>query len=105
MNARVPACALNAEQAQSQISALWDAQIVPQLQDYIRIPAKSPLFDADWAREKELAADTFAAGITSCEIMHALIRNHLDGAMAGYNNPDDPHPHPDARLKAAGTCA
>lgn len=62
-------------------------------------------FDADWAREKELAADTFAAGITSCEIMHALIRNHLDGAMAGYNNPDDPHPHPDARMKAAGTCA
>ena len=49
MNARVPASALNAEQAQSQINALWDAQIVPQLQDYIRIPAKSPLFDADWA--------------------------------------------------------
>jgi acetylornithine deacetylase/succinyl-diaminopimelate desuccinylase-like protein len=49
MNARIPACALNAEQAQSQISALWDAQIVPELQDYIRIPAKSPTFDADWA--------------------------------------------------------
>ncbi|MFM2058121.1 MAG: hypothetical protein RLY71_2506 [Pseudomonadota bacterium] len=26
----------------------WDEQIVPQLTDYIRIPAKSPLFDPDW---------------------------------------------------------
>ena len=49
MNARVPPFALNAEQALSQVGALWDAQIVPQLQDYIRIPAKSPMFDADWA--------------------------------------------------------
>jgi len=26
----------------------WDAQIVPQLVEYIRIPNKSPMFDADW---------------------------------------------------------
>ncbi len=26
----------------------WDRDIVPALQDYIRIPAKSPIFDADW---------------------------------------------------------
>ena len=26
----------------------WDKQIIPALQDYIRIPAKSPNFDADW---------------------------------------------------------
>ena len=30
-------------------SAVWDAQIVPQLQDYIRIPAKSPMFDHQWS--------------------------------------------------------
>ncbi|MBV6783887.1 M20 family metallopeptidase [Xanthomonas campestris pv. uppalii] len=26
----------------------WDREIVPQLVDYIRIPNKSPMFDADW---------------------------------------------------------
>ncbi|MGA7964862.1 MAG: M20/M25/M40 family metallo-hydrolase [Gammaproteobacteria bacterium] len=29
-------------------SDTWDKQIIPALQDYIRIPAKSPNFDADW---------------------------------------------------------
>ena len=49
MNARVPAEVLNATQTLHQVSALWDDQIVPRLEDYIRIPAKSPMFDADWA--------------------------------------------------------
>ncbi len=31
------------------IGELWDAEIVPQLVDYIRIPNKSPMFDAQWA--------------------------------------------------------
>ena len=48
MNARVPSSVLDAAQTLDQVSGLWDAQIVPQLQDYIRIPAKSPMFDADW---------------------------------------------------------
>ena len=30
------------------ISELWDAEIVPQLMEYIRIPNKSPMFDRDW---------------------------------------------------------
>jgi acetylornithine deacetylase/succinyl-diaminopimelate desuccinylase-like protein len=29
---------------------MWDEQIVPQLVDYIRIPNKSPMFDADWVK-------------------------------------------------------
>ena len=29
---------------------LWDDEIVPALTRYIEIPAKSPMFDADWAR-------------------------------------------------------
>ncbi len=37
-------------------SALWDDEVVPQLVDYIRIPALSPAFDADWARSGQLAA-------------------------------------------------
>ena len=31
------------------VGSLWDAQIVPQLTEYIRIPNKSPMFDARWA--------------------------------------------------------
>ncbi len=56
MNARQPTTALDAAQTRSQIDALWDSQIVPQLADYIRIPAKSPLFDADWAANGHIDA-------------------------------------------------
>src|SRR3569623_708508 len=31
------------------IGGLWDDEIVPQLIEYIRIPNKSPMFDAKWA--------------------------------------------------------
>lgn len=31
------------------VGDLWDKQIVPQLVEYIRIPNKSPMFDAKWA--------------------------------------------------------
>ncbi|BBD79705.1 M20 family metallopeptidase [Aerosticca soli] len=31
------------------VDELWDAEIVPRLMDYIRIPNVSPLFDPDWA--------------------------------------------------------
>ncbi|MGD9584868.1 MAG: peptidase M20, partial [Lysobacterales bacterium] len=27
---------------------MWESQIVPQLIDYIKIPNKSPMFDANW---------------------------------------------------------
>jgi acetylornithine deacetylase/succinyl-diaminopimelate desuccinylase-like protein len=30
------------------VGSQWDGEIVPQLVDYIRIPNKSPMFDADW---------------------------------------------------------
>src|SRR4249919_1318821 len=31
------------------IDGKWDKDIVPQLVEYIRIPNKSPMFDAEWA--------------------------------------------------------
>lgn len=31
------------------IAGKWDDEIVPELTEYIRIPNKSPMFDADWA--------------------------------------------------------
>ena len=32
------------------VAATWDRDIVRELTDYIAIPAKSPMFDADWAK-------------------------------------------------------
>ncbi len=51
MNARDPSLPLQADEAE-QLAAfsgrVWDEEIVPALTDYIAIPAKSPMFDADW---------------------------------------------------------
>lgn len=41
---------LDAATAQAQINAQWDGDILQQLTEYIRIPAKSPAFDPDWAK-------------------------------------------------------
>ncbi len=38
----------DANQIRDFVGAKWDAEIVPQLVEYIRIPNKSPMFDADW---------------------------------------------------------
>ncbi|HSX60456.1 MAG TPA: M20 family metallopeptidase [Tahibacter sp.] len=40
---------MNTEQLRAFVAAKWDDEIVPRLVDYIRIPNKSPMFDADWA--------------------------------------------------------
>jgi acetylornithine deacetylase/succinyl-diaminopimelate desuccinylase-like protein len=40
---------LDTSRIQSFIGGLWDVEIVPQLVEYIRIPNKSPMFDAQWA--------------------------------------------------------
>src|ERR1700733_11461711 len=32
------------------MARIWDDEIIPALTDYIRIPNKSPAFDADWAK-------------------------------------------------------
>ncbi len=50
MNARLPASLLNAIQALTQVNQAWDNDLVAQLTNYIAIPAKSPMFDADWAQ-------------------------------------------------------
>lgn len=34
----------------SHVARVWDAEIVPTLTEYIRIPNKSPMFDPDWER-------------------------------------------------------
>ena len=32
------------------VDGKWDDDIVPRLVEYIRIPNKSPMFDADWVK-------------------------------------------------------
>lgn len=51
MNARLPASAvpLEPQTLQRQVDAAWQSSIVPELQRYIAVPAKSPMFDPDWA--------------------------------------------------------
>ena len=39
---------MDAASAKSFIDAIWDAEVIPQLVEYIRIPNKSPAFDPDW---------------------------------------------------------
>ena len=52
MNARDPNPPLSADGADALAAfanRAWDGEIVPALTDYIGVPAKSPMFDADWA--------------------------------------------------------
>ncbi len=39
---------MNIETSRAFLSSLWDTSIVPTLQEYIRIPNQSPLFQPDW---------------------------------------------------------
>jgi len=51
MNARDPKLPLQADEATAlarYADEAWDERIVPALTDYIGVPAKSPMFDADW---------------------------------------------------------
>ena len=52
MNARIPSTnLLQPEEALRRVSQVWDDAIVPQLTDYIAIPAKSPMFAPDWEQQ------------------------------------------------------
>jgi len=41
---------MDASKIKAFVDAKWDSEIVPQLVEYIRIPNKSPMFDADWVK-------------------------------------------------------
>jgi acetylornithine deacetylase/succinyl-diaminopimelate desuccinylase-like protein len=52
MNARDPLQPVRPDEATALATfaeQAWDERIVPALKDYIAVPAKSPMFDADWA--------------------------------------------------------
>ncbi len=43
------AATLDPEALRGFVGEIWESQIVPEISEYIRIPNKSPMFDADWA--------------------------------------------------------
>jgi len=48
MTARLPDSAFNNAKALEHVTRAWNGSIVQRLSDYIAVPAKSPMFDADW---------------------------------------------------------
>ncbi|MGY1520690.1 M20 family metallopeptidase [Luteimonas sp. A482] len=46
---------MDASKIDRYVGAKWDDEIVPQLVEYIRIPNKSPMFDADWVKHGYMA--------------------------------------------------
>ncbi len=51
MNARIAPAQLQPDVALESVSRVWDETILPQLNEYIAIPAKSPMFAPDWAEQ------------------------------------------------------
>lgn len=49
MNDRIAQAVLNSTRVLDEVSQAWNGDIVRQLSDYITIPAKSPMFDPQWA--------------------------------------------------------
>jgi len=45
---------LNTDRLLAQVSQDWDQDLVKQISDYIEIPAKSPMFDPQWAKHGHL---------------------------------------------------
>ena len=56
MTARPSIPAIAAAPLAARIEKQWDSDIVAQLVDYIRIPARSPHFDHDWAKNGHIEA-------------------------------------------------
>lgn len=49
---------MDSNKIESLVGDAWDGDIVPQLVEYIRIPNKSPMFDADWQAHGYMDAAT-----------------------------------------------
>jgi acetylornithine deacetylase/succinyl-diaminopimelate desuccinylase-like protein len=90
---------MQSSKASDFIGRLWDTEVVPTLEEYIRIPNKSPAFDADWqahghmdravalfeawAREKLKAFDKATLEVLRLEGRTPLIFIEIPGSSAG----------------------
>ncbi len=57
---------LDSPSLQQYVNDVWDQSIVPALVDYVRLPAKSPHFDADWEAHGHIR-DAVTLARTWCE--------------------------------------
>src|SRR5688500_2968001 len=69
---------MNADQIRGLVDATWSASIVPALEQYIRIPNQSPLFDPDWKRNGHMtrAVDLAKRWVEAQGIQGINIRIH-----------------------------
>jgi acetylornithine deacetylase/succinyl-diaminopimelate desuccinylase-like protein len=64
---------MNTEQTRNFIDELWNSSIVPTLEQYIRIPNQSPLFDPDWKKNGHMhQAVELARGWAEQQGLHGL---------------------------------
>ena len=92
---------MDLDRAADVVDRIWQQSALPALVDYIRIPAKSPAYDADWAAHGHLAAAAtlVADWCRSRELAGASVEVHeLDGRTPvvlvevpahGGGDPDD----------------
>lgn len=66
-DAAAPLAALDTQALSRHVDASWQQHITPALQRYIEVPAKSPLFDPDWAAHGHL---------------HTVLRSAADWVLA-----------------------
>ena len=96
MNARDPQLPVQPDEASAIAefaSRVWDDEIVPAITDYIAIPAKSPMFDADWARHGHLGCRATVALCRQAqvaEIRHRRIRAAVRAFRGRRRSPAPP---------------
>lgn len=56
LHREMPDGTLDSARALHDVTHTWDSTILPELKNYIEIPAKSPAFDADWAAHGHIAS-------------------------------------------------
>ncbi len=61
---------MDSAKIQDHVDGLWNDEIVPQLIEYIKIPNKSPMFDADWVKHGYMDA--------AVELMEAWARPKVE---------------------------
>lgn len=95
---------MDAAKVRKFVNQLWDDSIIPQLVEYIKIPNKSPNFDADWAKRgyMDQAIDLALTWVNSqpvkgmkAEVVRMdgytpLLFVEVDAFGAAAGQPDDP---------------
>jgi len=76
---------LDTDKSRALVDSLWDDSIVPALTDYIRIPNKSPMFDAQWREHGHM--DKAVALIESWCREHALPDMTVEVVRLGDRTP------------------